>query len=233
MQLYYLRVLLLLLFNCCFFIQSQRKELYQSFRHQVDTVNDKVIALTFDDGPHEILTPQLLDVLKKYNVSCTFYVMGIKVKMHPEIIKRAVDEGHEIGNHGWDHPVMSKISRELLHDQINNTNVVINKAIKMNPATMRPPYGKTNGGMNRFLAINENLPVILWSLDIIDWKFPSTDEIVTRITKYVQPGDIILAHDIFKNTIASMPKLIEAALNLGYRFSTVSNLIHKDLKGSS
>ena len=143
MQICYLRVLLLLLFNCCFFIQSQRKEFYQNFRHQIDTVNDKVIALTFDDGPHEILTPRLLDVLKKYNVSCTFYVMGIKVKMHPEIIKRAVDEGHEIGNHGWDHPVMSKISRELLHDQINTTNLVINKAINMNPATMRPPYSLT------------------------------------------------------------------------------------------
>ena len=223
-------LLVLFLCNLQLFIHCQRKELYHNFRHQADTVNDKVIALTFDDGPHEILTPRLLNVLKKYNVTCTFYVMGIKVNMHPEIIKRAIDEGHEIGNHGWDHPVMSKISREVLHNQINSTNVVINNAINMNPATMRPPYGKTNGGMNKFLAINENLPVILWSLDIIDWKFPSTDEIVNRITQHIQPGDIILAHDIFKNTIESMPNLLEAVLKLGFKFSTVSKLIQKDVK---
>lgn len=131
---------------------------------------NKTIALTFDDGPHSILTPRLLDILKTKNIKVTFFVMGIKVVMHPEIIKRAFDEGHEIANHVWNHPVLTKIKREDVQTQIERTSQAIESITNKKPTTMRPPYGNTNNRLNNFIYNNDKLSVILWSFDTQDWK---------------------------------------------------------------
>lgn len=184
----------------------------------------KTIALTFDDGPHGTLTPQLLDVLKAKNVSVTFFVMGIKAQLHPEIIKRAHEEGHEIANHAWDHPVLSKIPRETVTDQLKRTTEAIEKAIQATPKTMRPPYGNTNKGLNEYIFKNEKLQVIMWSLDTLDWKRPPVNEIISKTIQRVKPGAVILCHDIHPGTIAAMPELIDHLKKAGYSFATASQL---------
>lgn len=185
----------------------------------------KMIALTFDDGPHGTLTPRLLDILKEKKVKATFFVMGIKAVMHPDILKRARTEGHEIANHVWNHPVLPKISREQVHDQIERTNNAIHSAISEFPKVMRPPYGNTNKGLNEFIFKNEKLKVILWSYDTNDWKRPPPAEIVSKTVPKVKGGTVILCHDIHPGTIDAMPELVDKLLASGFTFATVSELV--------
>jgi len=151
------------------------------------------------------LTPKLLDILKEKHANVTFFVMGIKVVMHPTIVARANAEGHEIANHVWDHPVLSKIPREQVHIQLTKTNEAIKNALGFLPSVMRPPYGNTNPRLNAFITKNENLPVIMWSLDTNDWKRPPPDKIVQFLLDKVKPGDVILCHDMHPGTIEAMP----------------------------
>ena len=161
----------------------------------------KLIALTFDDGPHGTLTPQLLDILKTKNAKATFFVMGIKVEKHKGIIERAQSEGHEIANHVWDHPVLTKISFDRVYDQLLRTNNVIQSILSVAPKTMRPPYGNTNPKLNKYIEEKGNLSVIMWSLDTQDWKRPEPQTIIDLTMKKVKVGDIILCHDIHPGTI--------------------------------
>ena len=152
----------------------------------------KYIALTFDDGPHQILTPKLLDIAKAKGAKFTFFVMGIKVDMHPDIVKRALEEGHEIANHAWDHPILTKLSLDDVSNQLRRTNKALQHATSSSsssngttPTTMRPPYGNTNKRLNRFINTNENLTVVLWSYDTNDWKRPSPKAIADGIASRV------------------------------------------------
>jgi peptidoglycan/xylan/chitin deacetylase (PgdA/CDA1 family) len=185
----------------------------------------KRIALTFDDGPHGTLTPRLLDVLKQRKAKATFFVMGVKALMHPDILRRAHAEGHEIANHVWDHPVLSKIPREQVHDQIERTNTAIQSAISTAPKVMRPPYGNTNRGLNDFIFKNEKLKVVLWSYDTNDWKRPAPAEIVSKTVPKMKGGTVILCHDIHPGTIEAMPDLVDKLLAAGFEFATVSELV--------
>ena len=165
------------------------------------TEGENNIALTFDDGPHGTLTPRLLNTLKQYNASATFYVMGIKVAKHESIITRAVSEGHEIANHVWNHPVLTKISFDAVYDQLLRTNIAIQSIQNFAPKTMRPPYGNTNKNLNSYITEKGNLSVVMWSLDTLDWRRPTPQSIVDLALKKVKKGDIILCHDIHPGTI--------------------------------
>ena len=161
----------------------------------------KNIALTFDDGPHGTLTPLLLDVLKVRNAKATFFVMGVKVANHKTVLERAHAEGHEIANHVWDHPVLTKITRNDVIDQLSRTNEAIKNTLGIIPKIMRPPYGNTNGKLNEFIQKKGNASVIMWSLDTLDWLRPDPKKIVTFTVKKAKIGDIILCHDIHPGTI--------------------------------
>ena len=140
--------------------------------HSVRPLIKPRVALTFDDGPHAILTPRLMDILKPLNAHVTFYVMGIKVFPHGDILRRAVREGHEVANHVWNHPILARISREAVFEQLLKTNLAIKDAIGFAPATMRPPYGNTNKKLNQFIAEKGNMSVNMWSYDTNDWRHP-------------------------------------------------------------
>jgi peptidoglycan/xylan/chitin deacetylase (PgdA/CDA1 family) len=187
----------------------------------------KYVALTFDDGPHQILTPRLLDVLKARSAKVTFYVMGVKTLLPhaAEIMNRALAEGHEIGNHVWDHPVLAKISRDKVGEQLKRTSDAINQATGRLPQTMRPPYGNTNAKLNDWILRTSNMSVIVWSLDTNDWKHPAPEELVKRTLKKVKSGDIILMHDIHAGTIAAMPGLVDGLTKQGFKLVTVSELL--------
>ena len=155
--------------------------------------------------------------------------MGIKAEMHPTILARALQEGHEIANHVWDHPVMSKLSFEDVHDQLHRTNIAIYKATNTTPTVMRPPYGNTNKKLNNYIAKTENLTVIMWSLDTRDWTRPSPNDIIKNTVSKIKSGTVILCHDIHPGTIEAMPTLVDNIQKLGYHFITVSEMIRYSL----
>lgn len=235
-------VVLATLQSCVQLVAGLEEEAPKSIYYDTKLPKDaekKYVALTFDDGPHQHLTPRLLDILKEKNgAKATFYVMGVKAIIHPEILARAVEEGSEVANHVWDHPVLTKINKEELNSQLSRTTDAIKNAVSsvddkhkvMNngaPRTMRPPYGLTNKKNNADIFEKHNMDVVIWSLDTVDWKFPKPDELVKGVMKKVKNGDIILCHDIHANTIESMPGLIDALQKENFELITVSELVKK------
>jgi peptidoglycan/xylan/chitin deacetylase (PgdA/CDA1 family) len=193
-------------------------------------VDHPVIALTFDDGPSAVLTPRLLDILKQRNIKVTFFVLGQLAQEHPEILERAVAEGHEIANHSWDHKALNKMAEGGLRHELADTSAEITKATGKPVTLMRPPYGATNPRLNRAIEKEYGMKVILWSVDPLDWKRPGPQVVSQRILKETKPGSIILSHDIHPGTIEAMPMTLDALLAKGYKFVTVSELLAMESK---
>lgn len=191
-------------------------------------VEGSVVAMTFDDGPHPKLTPRLLDMLKERNIKATFFVVGKCVAEYPDIAKRIVDEGHEIANHSWNHPQLTKLSPSAFDAEISQTNAAIENATGVRPVTMRPPYGAINPALTKRLNEEYGLSVILWSVDPQDWKIRKSEHVSSHIIKNTAPGSIILAHDIHASTIDAMPATLDALQSKGYKFATVTELIALD-----
>lgn len=191
-------------------------------------VDGPYIAITFDDGPSAKLTPQLLDMLKERGIKATFFMVGQNVAEYPAIVKRMVDEGHEVANHSWSHPALTKLSADAFRKQIKDTNDAIEKASGVRPTVMRPPYGATNANLDKILNTQFGLKVIIWDVDPLDWKFRNAERVASQIINGTKPGSIILAHDIHATTVAAMPKVFDTLLAKGYKFVTVSELIAMD-----
>jgi peptidoglycan/xylan/chitin deacetylase (PgdA/CDA1 family) len=239
MHIFYILVLALL--TSCFCLEAiqdssenrpvRPSQVYYHAAHKkkvpADADGTRYMALTFDDGPHQVLTPRLLDILKEKNAKATFYVMGVKVGIHPDIVTRAAQEGHEIGNHVYDHPVLTKIKPQELDHQISSTNAAIRAATGSNPKTLRPPYGNSNKKVNAEISGKHQMDAVFWSFDTIDWKFPSKEEILQRSLKHIDNGAIVLAHDVHTNTIEAIPHLIDALQKAGFKLLTVSELLDK------
>lgn len=196
-------------------------------KHSYNNVNvdGPYIALTFDDGPHAVHTPRLLDILKAKNVKATFYVLGRLVETYPDIAKRIVAEGHEIANHTWSHPSLNKLGAATVKREMDRTTAVIQKVTGVTPTTMRPPYGATNARLNKRMDEEFGLKVIMWSVDPLDWKHRNAARITKEILEKTQPGGIVLAHDIHKTTIDAMAGTIDGLKAKGFRFVTVEQLL--------
>ncbi len=186
------------------------------------------IAITFDDGPHPTLTPKLLDMLKERGVKATFYVIGKNVVLYPEIMKRMVAEGHEIGNHSYTHPALTKCSPDKITEEITKTNEAVLQACGVKPTTMRPPYGATNAAITKRLNDEFGFAVIMWSVDPLDWKIRKASHVSNHILQNTKSGGIVLAHDIHPSTIDAMPAVLDGLLSKGHQFVTVSELIALD-----
>jgi peptidoglycan-N-acetylglucosamine deacetylase len=192
-------------------------------------VEGMYIAITFDDGPNAQLTPKLLDVLKQRGIRATFFVVGKNVEEYPDIVGRMALEGHEVANHSWSHPALTKLGTESFRKQIENTNEAIAKVTGKRPVLMRPPYGATSVSLNKRLVEQFGLKVILWSVDPLDWKYRNSNRVYNLIVQNTRPGSIILAHDIHATTVAAMPETLDALLGKGYKFVTVSELIAMEI----
>jgi peptidoglycan/xylan/chitin deacetylase (PgdA/CDA1 family) len=188
-------------------------------------VDGPYIAMTFDDGPHQTLTPKLLDLLAQKKIKVTFFVLGENVERHPEILKRAVAEGHEIGNHSWSHPNLAKLSQEKVRDQLKRTDDLIRQTTGFRPKIMRPPYGSLTSKQRQWVHEEFGYNVILWEVDPLDWKEPGPAVVARRIISQTKPGFIILSHDIHAQTIDAMPEVFDALLAKGFKFVTVSELL--------
>lgn len=192
---------------------------------RVSNVRGKYLALTFDDGPHPSNTRRLLDILAKRNVKATFYVVGKNVNRYPSLIRRMVREGHEIGNHTWNHPNLNKQSRSKVQEELARTGKAIHRVSGIRPRTMRPPYGAFRQELRNWTRNQFGYPTILWSVDPKDWKDRNASTVTRRLVSGAKPGAILLAHDIHKSTIDAMPSTLDQLLRKGYQFVTVTQLI--------
>jgi peptidoglycan-N-acetylglucosamine deacetylase len=188
-------------------------------------VDQPYIAMTFDDGPSSANTPRLLEILKQRNIKATFFLIGENVAANPDIVRQILAGGHEIGNHSWTHPQLSKLSDERVTAEISKTQDAIKEASGFTPALLRPPYGAITARQREWIEGQFGLSIILWSVDPFDWKRPGASVIIQRILSQVRPGAIILSHDIHKQTVDAMPATLDALIAKGYKFVTVTQLI--------
>lgn len=188
-------------------------------------INEPYIAMTFDDGPHSSNTPRLLDMLRQRNIKATFYVVGRNVDMYPAITRRIVAEGHEIGNHTWSHPNLTKLSNEGVRNELLKTKAAIGRAAGVQPRTMRPPYGALRQDQRAWILEEFGYPTILWSVDPLDWKKPGPSVVTSRILGATSNGGIVLAHDLHSQTVDAMPATLDGLLRKGFKFVTVSQLL--------
>lgn len=188
-------------------------------------VNGPFIAMTFDDGPSAKLTPELLDILAAHHIHATFFVIGKNVVEHPEILQRAVREGHEIGNHSWSHPSLGKMRDDKVRAELQKTDDAIKAAIGTRPVLMRPPYGSITARQKQWIHDEFGYRTILWDVDPLDWKRPGPSVVTSRIVRETRPGSIILSHDIHPGTVKAMPATFDQLQEKGFKFVTVSELI--------
>lgn len=190
---------------------------------------DKVIALTFDDGPHSTYTPQILDLLSLYDAKATFFVVGERAEKHPEIILREIEDGHEIANHTYTHPFSS--STDQLKMELEKTNKLIHSITGIYPVLYRPVGGNYNEHTIN-AAVESGYKVIMWSWhqDTEDWKRPGTQKIINKVLSGTTPGNIILFHDAGGNrsqTVEALKEILPELKKQGYEFVTVSELLNR------
>jgi peptidoglycan-N-acetylglucosamine deacetylase len=181
------------------------------------------VALTYDDGPSRKITPQILDILSENNVSATFFVLGRRSVINPDIILQIKLDGHEIANHGYDHTAFTKLSNESMKKQIKLTNDIIYKITNERPLYVRPPYGAYDERVIKQI----NHPLILWSIDSNDWRNIPVDDIIDNVLSQLDDGSIILLHDVHQRTVEVTRHLVPKILELGYDIVSVAELLNQ------
>jgi peptidoglycan-N-acetylglucosamine deacetylase len=188
-------------------------------------VDGPYIALTFDDGPNATLTPKLLDLLAAHHMKATFFVVGQNAADHPDILRRAVKEGHEIANHSWSHPNLGKMSDDAVRREVQKTDDAIFAAIGKRPTLLRPPYGSITARQKHWIHEEFGYRIIIWDVDPLDWKRPGPSVVTSRILKETHAGSIVLAHDIHPPTLEAMPATFDQLDRKGFKSVTVTELL--------
>ncbi len=189
--------------------------------YKKSTSGSKLVALTFDDGPN-YNTKRILDILEKYDAKATFFVLGSKIKGNENTLKRMKSLGMEIGNHTFNHLLLTKYKDEVVKREISSTSDLIFEVTGRRPRILRPSYGSSNRRIKRL----SNAPIIIWNIDTLDWKYHNSKRIVSRTLNKIQDGDIVLMHDIYSATANAVNNLIPALKSMGYSFVTVSELFY-------
>ena len=195
---------------------------------KIDT-EEKVVALTFDDGPHPRTTAEILDVLGEFGVRATFFNVGENAVKRPELTAREASEGHETGNHTFSHINVKSLSAEKVKKKLLDTGDAVLKATGSKPTLFRPPEGRI-GEVGKRAAEELGYTVVLWSVDTRDWTHRTAEAIAKTVTDNVKSGDVILCHDFISgesHTAEALRIFIPKLLAEGYEFVTVSELISK------
>ncbi|AIF45318.1 hypothetical protein X953_06995 [Virgibacillus sp. SK37] len=197
-------------------------------KHSEDMVeldpNGKYVALTFDDGPHPKVTPQILATLKKHDAKATFFMLGSQVDYYPTLANEVAEAGHEIGDHTMNHQDLTILGIDQIQAEVQQSNSVIKKAAGRTPNLLRPPYGALNDNVKQ-IAANMELPIIMWSVDSLDWKSRNATAVNEEVMANVAPGSIVLLHDIHPSTAEALPELLTTLEKQGYQMVTVSQLL--------
>lgn len=186
--------------------------------------DQKMLSISFDAAWGNEDTQQLIDILGKYNIKATFFVVGEWVDKYPESVKALADAGHEVMNHSNTHAHMSKLSREEIIADVNACNDKIEQVTGVRPTLIRPPYGEYDDNVISAIRSMDMEP-IQWDVDSLDWKELSASEITKRVTEKVQPGSIVLFHNAAKHTPEALPGILENLLQQGYTVVPISQLI--------
>lgn len=182
---------------------------------------EKKVAITFDDGPNAKTTTVLLDGLKARGVRASFFVIGERAKEQPELILRMSKEGHLIGNHTYSHMQLNALSENQACSQVKAANDVIKEITGNDVIYLRPPYGEWSHKKD----CPQNMIPVYWDVDPLDWKRTDVEGIATDILQQVEPGDIILLHDIYETSVEAAFLVIDELVRQGYEFVTVDELM--------
>lgn len=179
-----------------------------------------MVALTFDDGPFAPVGNQIMDCLAQYGGKATFYVVGDRCGAYKDEMQRMAAEGHEIGNHTYSHKYLQKLGAAEIQSQIQRGSEAIQAASGVAPATVRLP----GGNKNATVLANVNAPMIMWSIDTLDWKTKNTANTVSTVLGTIRDGDIVLMHELYTATGNAAVQIIPALVERGYQLVTVSEL---------
>lgn len=208
------------------YLADKDKESYDAYQVEQERIaKQKRIALTFDDGPNRSTTPKVLDMLKKRGLKATFFVLGQNIAGNEDILKRIVEEGHEVGNHTWSHPNLTTLSPEQVQREIVDTQKIIKDTIGYEPTLMRPPYG----AINQATMTVVNMPIIYWSVDSNDWQLRNANLISNQVQSQAYPNSIVLLHDIHPSTVEALPSLLDYLQREEYVFVTTTELLGENL----
>lgn len=197
--------------------EGQEGQEGQAMKEELDK---KKIALTFDDGPHPEITLQILKTLQKYDAKATFFMLGSMVHNYPEVAKEVQLGSHEIGNHTWDHPDLTKTAKEEIRRQISASSDIIEQVTGQRPTAFRPPYGAFNDAVRQQI----DLPMILWNIDTWDWKNRNAGLLLANVKEEAKDGGTILMHDIYQSTADGLEAVLAYLQSEGYSFVGVSEL---------
>lgn len=181
----------------------------------------RFIALTFDDGPHPIYTPMLLDGLAERNIKASFFLIGDNINGNEEIVQRMYKEGHLIGNHTSAHVLLTSMSENEACREIEETNQKIYEITKKRPLYIRPPFGSWSEDLECLIPME----TILWNIDPLDWKVQDKNAIVKHVIKYAKNGGIILLHDSYKTSVQAALEIVDTLQAEGYTFVTAEELV--------
>ena len=200
--------------------KEKDEDIYLDIKKKNIDYNEKVVALTFDDGPSKY-TKGILDILKKHGVCATFFVVGNKAEFYQTELQRMLKEGSEIGNHSYSHKWLNRLSEAEFKNEVNKTQEAVKKITGYTPTLFRPTYG----GYSDKLKSYTDLKFILWDVDSEDWKVKNTKKILNNIFKTVKDESIILMHDNHDYATKALDEVITKLKEEGYQFVTVSELL--------
>lgn len=183
--------------------------------------DEKIVALTFDDGPHPEYTKELLEGLKKRKIKASFFLVGENIPGNEALIKQMYEDGHLIGTHCYSHVDLTKKGGKKACIDIRKTNDMIEEITGTRPEYIRPPYGIWNDDLEECL----DMVPVFWDIDTLDWKLKNPQRIVRHIQKNVEKHQVILLHDVFKTSVQAALSTIDTLTKQGYTFVTVDELL--------
>jgi polysaccharide deacetylase family sporulation protein PdaB len=194
--------------------------------YYVDTTKKKA-AFSFDASWGAIYTPTILEILRENNIKTTFFLTGFWVEKYPDLVKKIVEEGHEIGNHTYSHPHLNSLSEDQIKTELEKVGSMIFELTEKQPDLFRPPFGEYS---NKVITAAEKCGyhTIQWSIDSLDWKELGKEPMVKRVTESLHPGAIILFHNNGKYTAEALPEIIAYVKEKGYEVVPISELLYKD-----
>ncbi|MEW9533469.1 polysaccharide deacetylase family protein [Microbispora sp. NPDC049125] len=196
---------------------------------RIDCRQHRCVALTFDDGPGDN-TGTVLDILAAHHARATFFLLGQMITGGTrDFVRRMVAEGHEVGNHSWDHAALAGLSSAALSRELDRTQDVVRRTTGVRMTLMRPPYGSTNKEVEA-ASRKEGLAQIMWAVDTLDWR-DRNPALVAKRCGEAKPGDIVLMHDIHPTTVKALPHLLDELDRKGFTYVTVSELLGSPLPG--
>jgi peptidoglycan/xylan/chitin deacetylase (PgdA/CDA1 family) len=195
--------------------------------HEVKT-KKRAIAMTFDDGPHSVYTPQILEIFKTYGGKATFFMVGVQIINQAAIAKTVADQGHEIGNHTFSHVKLTELNETRSVEEIERTSRLIEDISSYKPTLLRPPYLAWDDHREAIFSRLRYKPIGALNVDALDWRQPGTSFILERTRRHIRNGSILIFHDGYgdrSQTVEAVRQLVSQLIQEGYHLVTVSELL--------